>query len=56
MAGVGVSLGIAVAYWAISRLFEQFGNVNQLPAMLAAWSPNLLFALVGLFLMTRMKT
>ncbi len=40
MAGVGVSLGIAVVYWALSQLFEQFGNINQLPAALAAWSPN----------------
>ena len=47
MAGVGVSLGIAVAYWAIGQFFEQFGNVNQLPAALAAWSPDALFALAG---------
>ncbi len=56
MAGVGVSLGIAVMYWAISQLFEQFGNINQLPAALAAWSPNAIFAITGLFLMTRMRT
>ena len=56
MAGVGVSLGIAVVYWAISQLFEQFGNINQLPAALAAWSPNAIFAISGLFLMTRMRT
>ncbi len=56
MAGVGVSLGIAVAYWAVGQLFEQFGNVNQLPAVLAAWSPNLLFALAAMYLMARMRT
>ncbi len=56
MAGVGVSLGIAVVYWGISQLFEQFGNINQLPAALAAWSPNAIFAISGLFLMTRMRT
>ena len=56
MAGVGVSLGIAVVYWATSQLFEQFGNINQLPAALAAWSPNAIFAVSGLFLMTRMRT
>ncbi len=56
MAGVGVSLGIAVVYWAMSQLFEQFGNINQLPAALAAWSPNAIFAVSGLFLMSRMRT
>jgi LPS export ABC transporter permease LptF/LPS export ABC transporter permease LptG len=56
MAGVGVSLGIAVAYWAVGQLFEQFGNVNELPAALAAWSPDALFSLAGVYLMARMKT
>jgi LPS export ABC transporter permease LptG/LPS export ABC transporter permease LptF len=56
MAGVGVSLGIAVAYWAIGQLFEQIGNVNQLPAALAAWSPDAIFVLAGTYLMTRLRT
>jgi LPS export ABC transporter permease LptG/LPS export ABC transporter permease LptF len=56
MAGVGVSLGIAVAYWAIGQLFEQLGNVNQLPAVFAAWSPDVLFALAAMYLMARMRT
>jgi lipopolysaccharide export LptBFGC system permease protein LptF len=56
MAGVGVSLGIAVAYWAIGQLFEQLGSVNQLPAAMAAWSPDALFSLAAVYLMTRMRT
>ncbi len=56
MAGVGVSLGIAVAYWSIGQLFEQIGNVNQLPPVLAAWSPDALFSLAGMYLLTRLKT
>jgi LPS export ABC transporter permease LptG len=56
MAGVGVSLGIAVTYWAVSQLFEQVGNLNQLPAMLAAWSPASLFCLAGVYLLARMRT
>jgi len=56
MAGVGVSLGIAVAYWGIGQLFEQIGNVNQLPAALAAWSPDLVFSLAGTYLLTRLRT
>ncbi|MFZ0637138.1 MAG: LptF/LptG family permease, partial [Candidatus Acidiferrales bacterium] len=56
MAGVGVSLGIAFAYWSVSALFEQVGNVNLLPAAVAAWSPDALFALAGFYFYSRMKT
>jgi len=56
MAGVGVSFIIALAYWAVSQLFEQIGNLSQLPAAMAAWSPGLLFALSGTYLLTRVRT
>lgn len=56
MAGIGVSLGIAMAYWAIGQLFEQIGNINQLPAVLAAWAPDTVFTLTGLYFLARMKT
>ncbi|MBV8818641.1 MAG: LptF/LptG family permease, partial [Acidobacteriaceae bacterium] len=56
MAGIGVSFGIAIAYWAVSQLFEQVGNVNQMPATLAAWSPDAVFTLAGLYFLARMKT
>lgn len=56
MTGVGVSLGVAIAYFALNYLFEQLGNVAQLPPEIAAWSPDALFALAGVYLMTRMKT
>lgn len=56
MAGVGVSIGIAISYWAISKLFEQLGDISLLPATLAAWSPDLLFAMAGLYFFTRLRT
>ncbi|HBY63544.1 MAG TPA: LPS export ABC transporter permease LptF [Solibacterales bacterium] len=56
MAGVGISFGIAIAYWTVSILFEQIGKVNQLPAVLAAWSPDALFSLSGLYLLSRLRT
>lgn len=56
MTGVGMSIGIALAYWSISQLFEQVGNVSQLPAPLAAWSPDALFSLTGLYFLFRMRT
>jgi LPS export ABC transporter permease LptG/LPS export ABC transporter permease LptF len=56
MAAIGVSFGIAIAYWVVSQLFEQVGNVNQLPAVLAAWSPDAVFSLAGLYFLARMRT
>jgi len=56
MAGVGVSFTIAIAYWTLGKLFEQLGDVNLLPAMLAAWSPDVIFAMAGLYFFTRMRT
>ncbi len=56
MAGVGVSLGVAMAYWAVSQLFEQVGNLNQLPPAMAAWAPDVVFALAGLYLLARLRT
>ena len=54
--GVGVSFIIAIAYWAISLLSAELGNVNLLPATLAAWSPDVVFAMAGFFFFTRMRT
>ncbi len=56
MAGVGVSFGIAIAYWSISVLFEQVGNVGQLPPAVAAWSPGAIFSLAGSWLLARLRT
>lgn len=55
-AGVGASLMIAIAYWACGEIFVQVGNLNQLPAALAAWSPDAVFLMAGMYLMTRMRT
>jgi LPS export ABC transporter permease LptG/LPS export ABC transporter permease LptF len=56
MAGIGVSLGIAISYWGIDRLFEQIGDVGQLDPIVAAWAPDAVFALAGLYFMMRMRS
>jgi len=56
MAGVGVSFTIAIAYWASSRMFEEIGNLAELPPGVAAWAPDALFSLAGLYLFTRMRS
>jgi len=56
LAGVGVSLGIAVTYWSLNQLFEQVGRVDQLPPAAAAWVPSAVFFLAGIYFMGRMRT
>ncbi|MCI0351476.1 MAG: LptF/LptG family permease [Acidobacteriales bacterium] len=56
LSGVATALGIGIAYWVTSGLFEALGNINQLPPALAAWSPDLIFALVGGYLILKVPT
>ncbi len=54
--GVAVAVGIAVFYTVMSRLFEAMGDSSQLPPALAAWSPDLIFILVGGYLILKVPT
>jgi lipopolysaccharide export LptBFGC system permease protein LptF len=54
--GVAVAVSIAVVYTVISRLFEAMGDLSQLPPALAAWSPDIIFAMVGAYLVLRIPT
>jgi lipopolysaccharide export LptBFGC system permease protein LptF len=56
MTGVGISLCITIAYFTVGTLFEQIGNLNQLPPAMAAWSPDVIFLLAGLYFMARIRT
>ncbi|MHB8889837.1 MAG: LPS export ABC transporter permease LptF [Acidobacteriaceae bacterium] len=56
LTGIAVAIGVAIAYWVVAALFEAMGNVNTLPAALAAWSPDLLFGLAGAYLLLRTPT
>jgi LPS export ABC transporter permease LptF/LPS export ABC transporter permease LptG len=56
LAGAASAVGIAVVYLVVSGLFEALGNLSQLPAPLAAWSPDIIFALVGGYLMLKVPT
>jgi LPS export ABC transporter permease LptF/LPS export ABC transporter permease LptG len=54
--GIATAVGIAVVYTVVSRLFEAMGDVSQLPPALAAWSPDLIFAMVGAYLVLKIPT
>lgn len=56
LAGVATAIGIAAVYFVISGLFEAMGNTNQLPPTLAAWSPDVLFALAGGYMILKVPT
>ncbi len=56
IAGIGTAIGVAICYWVIAGVFENLGDVNSLPAILAAWSPDLLFAMAGTYLLLRTPT
>ena len=56
LAGMGTGIGIAIIYWVVALFFENLGNVNSLPAVLAAWSPDILFAIAGSYLLLRVPT
>jgi LPS export ABC transporter permease LptG/LPS export ABC transporter permease LptF len=56
LSGIALSLGIAVAFWSVSSLFQAMGNLNQLPPALAAWTPDVLFGVGGAYLLVRIRT
>ena len=56
MRGVLTAFIIAIVYWTVGTIFEQFGDLNLLPAAMAAWAPDVIFLLGGMYFMLRMKT
>jgi len=56
LTGIAVAVSVALAYWVVDGLFGAMGNVNYLPAVLAAWSPDVLFGLTGGYLLLRTPT
>ena len=56
LAGIALAIALAIAYQVVAGTFEAMGNVNTLPALLAAWSPDILFGLTGAYLLMRTPT
>jgi LPS export ABC transporter permease LptG/LPS export ABC transporter permease LptF len=56
LVGVGTAIGVAIAYWALAGLFSSMGDIATLPPLLAAWSPDILFAITGSYLLLRTPT
>jgi len=56
LTGIALAIAVALAYFVVDSLFGAMGNVNYLPAPLAAWSSDILFALAGGYLLLRTPT
>jgi len=56
LSGIAVAIAVALTYYILDGLFGAMGNVNYLPAALAAWSSDLFFGLVGGYLILRTPT
>jgi lipopolysaccharide export LptBFGC system permease protein LptF len=55
-----VSIALGVALWlgfvAIISAFDQLGLVGTLPASVAVWAPLLAFSMIGIYLISRVRT
>ncbi len=56
LTGIAVAIGVALTYYVVDGLFGALGNVNYLPAAMAAWSSDILFGLVGGYFLLRTPT
>jgi len=56
LAGIATAVAIGLIFIVLSRLSESMGNASQLPPMLAAWTPELLFGLAGGYLILKVPT
>ena len=54
--GIALGVGIGIVYWAVSALLEAMGGIGQLPPLMSAWSPDLMFFFVGLYFFFKMPT
>jgi len=54
--GVTIALILGIVYWIIFVVFTKFGEVGNLPAMLSAWSANILFAIAAVYLFLNVET
>lgn len=54
--GIGVAILLVIVYWATFAIFNALGLETILSPFLAAWAPNILYGLVGVYLMLYVRT
>ncbi len=50
LAGIGIAIIVGVVLFAVLAIFSTLGETEMIPTLVAAWSPNLLFALLSMYL------
>ena len=56
MQSLGIGIFIGFSYWIAHAFFMSFGKSEVLPALLAAWSANILFSLAAVYLFYKVDT
>ncbi len=56
LVGIGLAMIIVVVYWVALSVFRSMGYAGFLTPLLAAWGPNLLFGLIGVYLLFTVRT
>ena len=51
-----MAVGVSIAYWGVGGGFQQLGDHGLLPPEVAAWSPPVIFAAVGTYFLSRVRT
>jgi lipopolysaccharide export system permease protein len=53
--GIGLSLGIGVAYFILQSLVTAFGYTGALPPVITAWATNTIFLMLGVWMLLSVK-
>ncbi len=54
--GVAVGIVLAVTYWIMTNAFGALGSAGALPAVLAAWAPNVIFGAGAAYMLLTVRT
>jgi lipopolysaccharide export LptBFGC system permease protein LptF len=54
--GIAIALVLGIVYWIVFALFMKFGEVGNLPPLLAAWAANILFGLAAAYMFLNVET
>ncbi len=53
---LGYAIGLWLVYTCVTNVFEQFGQSGYLPPVFAVWGPLVMFSMLGLYLISRVRT
>ncbi|MHB9001494.1 MAG: LptF/LptG family permease, partial [Thermoanaerobaculia bacterium] len=54
--GIAIAIVLAFFYWMVFATFTKFGEVGNLPAILSAWSANILFMIAAVYMFIHVET